>query len=84
MTGAGSALGGEETSGTGAATGATTGAVTGAAAAGAGDVNESEQRDGRVRSRKGLNYPQIKLTSFISDSYISKGRMLCSRTVLND
>lgn len=64
MTGAGSALGGEETSGTGAATGATTGAVTGAAAAGAGDVNESEQRDGQSQKQEGIKLPSNQ-TDFI-------------------
>lgn len=45
MTGAGSALGGDEASGAGAAAGA----AAGGAASGAGDVNESKHRD---RNRK--------------------------------
>lgn len=46
MTGAGSALGGDEASG----------AAAGAGVAAVGDVNVSKERD---RSRVGLNYPQI-------------------------
>lgn len=56
MTGAGSALGGVEASGTGDAAGAATGAATGAAA-GAGDVNESEQRDGQREKQEGIKIP---------------------------
>lgn len=50
ITGVGSALGGEDVSGTGG----TSGAVAGGAAGGAGDVNESKQSDRQRQKQEGI------------------------------
>lgn len=88
MTGAGSALGGEQASGLEAAAGA--GAEAGAeaeaeegaeaASEGSGDEYESEERDGQRQKQDEIQL--LSMTTFISDSFISKGRMLCSVCLL--
>ena len=82
MTGAGSALGGEEASGLEAAAGAGAEAEEGAEAAseGSGDEYESEKRDGQRQKQEEIQL--LSMTTFISDSFISKGRMLCSVCLL--